>query len=94
LKWASPTQYQPAWTYQRSNSDIGSAKRLLYEILDGEDCIDPATDLESESVPYLARCELAEIIFEEFRAASSLKLKEALLQEIEGLSERRLGQSF
>jgi tetratricopeptide (TPR) repeat protein len=94
LNWASPTRYQLAIAYRRSNGNILKARSLLYEILDSENCIDPATNTVSDTIPPLARRELAEIIFEEFCTASTLKEKETLLKEIEGLPERRLGKTF
>ncbi|SCO88932.1 uncharacterized protein FRV6_13060 [Fusarium oxysporum] len=93
LDWASPTRYQYALGCRRSIGDRAKAKSLLYEILDADNCIDPATDAVSDSIPYLARRELAEIIYEEFLQATSSAQKRASLSEIEGLAGRKLGNA-
>ncbi|KAH7113132.1 hypothetical protein B0J13DRAFT_657304 [Dactylonectria estremocensis] len=93
LEWASPTRYQYALGCRRSMGDMAKAKSLLYEILDADNCIDPATDAVSEEIPYLARRELAEIIYEEFLQATSSAQMRASLSEIEGLATRKLGNA-
>lgn len=93
LEWASPTRYQYALGCRRSIGDMAKAKSLLYEILDADNCIDPATDTVSDSIPYLARREVAEIIYEEFLQATSSTQKRASLSEIEGLAGRKLGNA-
>lgn len=93
LEWASPTRYQYALGCRRSIGDMAKAKSLLYEILDADNCIDPATDTVSDSIPYLARREVAEIIYEEFLQATSSAQKRASLSEIEGLAGRKLGNA-
>ncbi|KAJ4264648.1 hypothetical protein NW764_015856 [Fusarium oxysporum] len=75
FEWASPTRYQFALGCRRSIGDVAKAKSLLYEILDADNCIDPATDTISDSIPYLTRRELAEIIYEEFLQATSSSQK-------------------
>ncbi|QKD46411.2 uncharacterized protein FOBCDRAFT_234849 [Fusarium oxysporum Fo47] len=79
FEWASPTRYQFALGCRRSIGDVAKAKSLLYEILDADNCIDPATDTISDSIPYLTRRELAEI--------------RDSLAEIEGLAGRKLGNA-
>ncbi|KAM6532611.1 hypothetical protein FALCPG4_005665 [Fusarium falciforme] len=91
LEWASPTRYQYALGCRRSIGDTAKAKSLLYQILDADNCINPATDAVSDSIPYLARRELAEIIYEEFLQATSSAQKRASLAEMEGLPGRKLG---
>ncbi|KAH7225265.1 hypothetical protein B0J15DRAFT_577610 [Fusarium solani] len=93
LEWASPTRYQYALGCRRSIGDTAKAKSLLYQILDADNCINPATDTVSDSIPYLARRELAEIIYEEFLQATSSAQKRASLAEIEGLPGRKLGNA-
>ncbi|KAL6408531.1 hypothetical protein AUP68_08389 [Ilyonectria robusta] len=93
LEWASPIRYQYALGCRRSMGDMAKAKSLLYEILDAESCIDPATDTISEEIPYLARRELAEIIYEEFLQATSSAQMRASLSEVEGLGTRKLGNA-
>ncbi|KAH7246754.1 hypothetical protein BKA59DRAFT_439422 [Fusarium tricinctum] len=93
LEWASPTRYQYALGCRRSIGDMAKAKSLLYEILDADNCIDPATDTVSDSIPYLARREVAEIIHQEFLQATSSTRKRASLSEIEGLAGRKLGNA-
>ena len=92
--WASPSKYQYALTCRRSLGDISKAKRLLYEILDSNTCIDPVTGTFSDSTLYLARRELSDILFEQFRAVSSRKEKHELLKEIKELPNRTLGSIF
>ncbi|KAF4418032.1 Vegetative incompatibility protein HET-E-1 [Fusarium austroafricanum] len=94
LEWASPTRYQYALGCRRSIGDTARAKGLLYEILDADNCIDPATNTISDSIPYLARRELAEIIYEEFLQATSSSEKRASLSEIEVLTKRKLGNAY
>jgi tetratricopeptide (TPR) repeat protein len=91
LNMASGTQYHFALACRRILRDVEKAKALLYQILDSEVCIDPVTDTVSDSIPFLALNELAEIIFEQFCAASTVEGKMKLLQEMEGLPKRRLG---
>ncbi|RKK67718.1 hypothetical protein BFJ69_g14243 [Fusarium oxysporum] len=93
FEWASPMRYQFALGCRRSIGDVAKAKSLLYEILDADNCIDPATDTISDSIPYLARRELAEIIYEEFLQATSSSQKRDSLAEIEGLAGRKLGNA-
>ncbi|KAF5700269.1 heterokaryon incompatibility protein het-E-1 [Fusarium mundagurra] len=93
LDWASPTRYQYALGCRRSIGDRAKAKSLLYEVLDTDNCIDPATDAVSYSIPCLARRELAEIICEQFLQATSSAQKRASLFEIEGLAGRKLGNA-
>ncbi|KAH7142803.1 hypothetical protein B0J13DRAFT_445006 [Dactylonectria estremocensis] len=93
LEWASPTRYQYALGCHRSMGDMAKAKSLLYEILDADNCIDPATNAFSEEIPYLARRELAEIIYQEFLQATSSAQMRASLFEIEGLATRNLGNT-
>ncbi|RGP64446.1 vegetative incompatibility het-e-1 [Fusarium longipes] len=93
LGWASPTRYQYALGCRRSIGDMTKAKSLLYEIIDADNCIDPANDTISDRIPYLARRELSEMIYEEFVQTTSSSEKRALLTECEGLAERKLGNA-
>ncbi len=94
LKLAAPTRYQLALAYRRSIGNPIKAKTLLYEVLDGETCLHPATNRFAADIPHLARRELTEIIYEEFRSACQLKEKQAFLEEAESLPYRSLGQTF
>lgn len=93
-KWASPTRYQFALACRRTTADHEKAKQLLYKILDSDSCIDPVTGTESEETLLKTRTELSDIIFEQFRTVSTFKEKEDLLQEMQSVPNRRLGNIF
>lgn len=85
-------RYYLAHAFRRVIGDLPKAKATLFEILDGEKCITPATEEENIEILLKTRFDLSDIIYEQFRSSSDRKEKVALLEEFKGIPERRLAR--
>ena len=94
LKWASPAKFFLAQAYRRIVGNNSKAKELLYQILDSDGCIHPATGQEDDLLLYRAQIALSEILYEQFVSSTSLVNKALLLQEMSSLQNRQLGQKL
>jgi hypothetical protein len=94
VKWASPAKFFLAQAYRRIVGNNSKAKELLYQILDSDGCIHPATGQEDHLLLYRAQIALSEILYEQFISSASLVNKATLLQEMSSLQNRQLGQKL